>query len=61
MKINRKEINSVYRDFVDTLWDTKEYIVQEKGALASFMQEQLKGLQLLADTVGDEVPEENNP
>ena len=59
LKINRKEIQSIYQEFVDTLWDKDEYIAHEEGALESFMCDQLQGLQLLAETVGDEEAQEN--
>ena len=53
LKINRKEIQNIHKEFVDTLWEQDRNITSDVGVLEQFMVEQLEGLQLLADTVGD--------
>ena len=58
LKINRKEIQAIHKEFVDSLWEKEEYIATEEGALESFMRKQLQGLELLAETVGDSDAEE---
>ena len=53
LKINRKDIQTVHKEFVDALWEKEENTTSDMGVLVQFMEEQLDGLQLLADAVGD--------
>ena len=62
LKINRKEIQAIHKEFMDILWDKEEELSSDSARLEQFVSEQLEGLRILADTVGDESrPEEPEP
>ena len=55
LKINRKEIRDIHKEFIDILWKKEENYTSDGDSLERFLEEQLEGLQILADTVGDEI------
>ena len=60
LKINRKEIQNIHKEFVDLLWEQKTDMVSDSEALERFLTEQLDGLRILADTMGDDETGETN-
>ena len=57
LKINRKEMQTLYHHFMEELWRQEEHVVSDVSVLERFIHQQIQGLQLLADTVGDEEKE----
>ena len=54
LKINRKEMQTLYHHFLEELWRQEEHVVSDVSVLERFIRQQIQGLQLLSDTVGEE-------